>query len=386
MPAPATGRTVLEPPPLAAAPEVADLLAELGLGALLAEQAGAYQGRNDNWFGPTTGGSRVFVKRLGGRDVPQRLARMARFERVLARARQDGAPLGWDTPELLGVRADPALVVFAHLDGAEPLCDLAPDGELPADLARALGRTLAEVHALPRPDDDADPDASYADASDAGPPAGPSRPGFLDFLDFLTEKTWQAASAAELELWALLQHDAELAAALRTLLHGDAGTPVRVPSHGDLRLDQFLRHDGRLHLTDWEEFRLAPPERDLGSLTGEFVHRAVRRLATGLDEDPALDDPRAAHAAIMRQGRLALEGIRPTVRAVLAGYREHAPAPVDLHRVAALAGWHLFDRILAGARHANRLHPLDRAQAGIGRTLILAPQRSAAAIGLTEAP
>ncbi|MDR3035319.1 MAG: class IV lanthionine synthetase subunit LxmK [Kitasatospora sp.] len=377
MPAPATGRTVLEPPPLAAAPEVADLLAELGLGALLEEQTGAYQGRNDNWFGPTTGGGRVFVKRLGGRDVPQRLARMARFDRVLARARQDGAPLGWDTPELLGVRADTALVVFAHLDGAEPLCDLAPDGELPADLARALGRTLAEVHALPRPDD------ADADAAEPDDGAGPSR---LGFLDFLSEKAWQAASAAELELWALLQHDTELAAAVRTLLHGDAGTPVRVPSHGDLRLDQFLRHDGRLHLTDWEEFRLAPPERDLGSLTGEFVHRAVRRLATGLDEDPALDDPQAAHAAIMRQGRLALEGIRPTVRAVLAGYQAHAPAPVDLHRVAALAGWHLFDRILAGARHANRLHPLDRAQAGIGRTLILAPQRSAAAIGLTEAP
>jgi hypothetical protein len=40
MSAPDTTRTVLEPAPLDTAPEVADLLAELGVGALVRDQVG----------------------------------------------------------------------------------------------------------------------------------------------------------------------------------------------------------------------------------------------------------------------------------------------------------------------------------------------------------
>ncbi|MYY04291.1 class V lanthionine synthetase subunit LxmK [Streptomyces sp. ATexAB-D23] len=361
------GRTVLAPPPLDAAGEVNTLLSELGLGTLREEQAGAYAGRNDNWFGPTTTGAAVFVKRMNGPDVSRRLDRMAAFDRALALARQC-TTLSWDTPQLLGLRPASGLAVFALLDGAESLSDLAPEGELPVELCRRTGRALAEVHMLPWPD------------APAGPADAPVAP-VMRFLDFLSEKTWQTSSAAELELWSLLQHDAALAGGLRALPHG--GTSGLVPSHGDLRLDQFLLHGDRLHLTDWEEFRPAEPELDLGGLVGELVHRAVRCLTDTLDDGLA-DDPRAAHAAIMSRGRLALARIRPGVGALMEAYRA-VRGPVDPARIAARAGWHLFDRILAGARHSNRLHPLDRAQAGIGRALILAPQRSSGAIGLTEA-
>ncbi|MFE9428365.1 class V lanthionine synthetase subunit LxmK [Kitasatospora sp. NPDC006697] len=376
MSAPDTARTVLEPAPLETAPEVADLLAELGVGALVRDQIGSYAGRNDNWFGPTAGGTGVFVKRLSGPNAPQRLERMACFDRTLELARQRGAELSWDTPKLMGIRPAVSLAVFELLDGAQSLTDLSPLGELPDELARRVGQALAEVHALP-----ATASAVALDGQDTAP--GTRVPLIMQSLEHLSQKTWQASSAAELELWALLQHDAVLSDGIRAVLRERTGTTGLVPSHGDLRLDQFLLHRDRLYLTDWEEFRLAPPESDLGSLIGEFVHRAVRCLANELDDEPA-QEPEAAHAEIMNQGRRALARIRPTVTALLEAYRR-TRGPVDTGRIAAQAGWHLFDRIFATARHANRLDPLDRAQAGIGRTLILAPQRSAAAIGLTEA-
>ncbi|MFE6765457.1 class V lanthionine synthetase subunit LxmK [Streptomyces sp. NPDC057689] len=361
------GRTVLAPPPLDAAGDVNVLLSDLGLGILREEQAGSFAGRNDNWFGPTSTGAAVFVKRMNGRDMPGRIARMTAFDRAFAIARAHLTP-SWDTPRLLGLRPTHGLAAFALLEGAESLADLAPEGVLPVDLCRRTGRALAEVHMLPWPD---------APQTPQDAPVAP----VMRFLDFLSEKTWQTSSAAELELWSLLQHDAALADGLRALPRG--GGSGLVPCHGDLRLDQFLLHEGRLHLTDWEEFRPAEPELDLGSLVGEFVHRAVRCLTDAVDDDLA-DDPHAAHAAIMARGRLALTRIRPGVAALMAAYRSQR-GPVDTARIAARAGWHLFDRILAGARHANRLHPLDRAQAGIGRAMILAPQRSSGAIGLTEA-
>lgn len=362
------GRTVLEPPPLDSAGEVNAFLSELGLGSLRPERTGSYAGRNDNWFGPTTTGAAVFVKRMNGPDVPRRVARTAAFDRAYATARQH-QDLSWDTPRLLGLRPASGLAAFALLEDAESLADLAPEGVLPLDLCRRTGRALAEVHMLPWPD--------APDTAENAPAAPVTR-----FLDFLSEKVWQTSSAAELELWALMQHDAALADGLRALPR--SGTSGLVPSHGDLRLDQFLLHGGRLHLTDWEEFRPAEPELDLGSLVGELVHRALRCLTDTLD-DSLLDDPAAAHSAIMARGRVALTRIRPGVEALMAAYRA-LRGPVDPAGVAARTGWHLFDRVLAGARHANRLHPLDRAQAGIGRAMILAPQRSSGALGLTEAP
>lgn len=49
-----------------------------------------------------------------------------------------------------------------------------------------------------------------------------------------------------------------------------ASTSEWVVTHGDPNLDNFLRDgEGQLHLTDWGELALGPPERDLFAFTGE---------------------------------------------------------------------------------------------------------------------
>ncbi len=50
-----------------------------------------------------------------------------------------------------------------------------------------------------------------------------------------------------------------------------------VLTHGDPNLDNFLKDKaGRLHLTDWGEVALGPPERDLFMFTGESFEIFLR--------------------------------------------------------------------------------------------------------------
>ncbi|MFB7667005.1 class V lanthionine synthetase subunit LxmK [Kitasatospora sp. NPDC056138] len=364
---PSTDHPPYEPAPLDAYPEVDKLLIDLGLGAF--DRAGlvGHPGRNENWSGPTGNGRAVFVKKLAGRDIARRLHGMTEFDRMYRQVSEGPKPFSWRAPGLLAVQPADALAVFELLPDATMVSHRAEEPGFDPGLAARLGRAVGELHTV-----DWSPTA-------VDEPAAQETPDHEDFLDRLTVKEWQAASAGELELWALLQQDGALVAAIRALRPADATVPL-VPCHRDLRLDQFLLSGDEVYLTDWEEFGPAEPAKDLGSVVGEFIYRAARRLVHDLDEE-LTGDPSAAHRALLEQGRAALAQARPAVRGFLAAYRSIRP-DVDPVRVAAVVGWHLIDRILASARHVHQLSPLDRAQAGIGRTLLLRPERFTAAIGL----
>jgi hypothetical protein len=137
-----------------------------------------------------------------------------------------------------------------------------------------------------------------------------------------------------------------------------------------------------MYICDWEEFRLADAARDLGSFAGEWLHRAVRGLA-GYGGNAAVSET-VSHEEIVRRMADGIAAVRPRVVAFCSGYRQARPT-VDpgLHaRAAGFAGWHLFDRMLASARRSSRLGALERAAAGIGRSVLLAPADYAATLGL----
>ncbi|MFW6695686.1 class V lanthionine synthetase subunit LxmK [Streptomyces sp. MAR4 CNX-425] len=358
------------------------LLDRLGLGELDPGDGESPPGRNDNHAGTTSTGHRVFVKRLrGGRpEAVRRFGRLRRFEETVAAG---GRPPGLPTPACLGWDEDALVVAWEWLGGARSGHDLAAAGEFDEDLARTAGHMIGTLHSL-APERDPDPAADQA----ADPAADPPRLPPVALFDHLPLDYFTEASGACLEGWRMLQPDTGLAAALRDLRARESRAP-RTPAHCDLRLDQFLRFEGRLHLCDWEEFRPADPARDVGAFAGEWLYRAVLEVPSQEDDGPDGDPARAgsrplSHQEVVARGVRELARLRTRTAAFWDGYRRTRPAadPGLAVRAAAFAGWHLIDRMFAAAETRPALTAVDRAAAGIGRSAVLHPEKFTAALGL----
>ncbi|UYQ63117.1 class V lanthionine synthetase subunit LxmK [Streptomyces peucetius] len=349
--------------------EVQDLLTRTGFGSL-AGQANVRKlpGRNHNWIGTTGTGERVFVKRLEGpaEASAARIRQCVTFDRIL----RSGASAELLSPRLLAADTEARVLVFACVDEARSAAQAVREDRLTSDLAYSLGHTVGLLHNLPVEEIVHDEGAS---------PLLPSE----ELLEALPISLFETSSAAELQAWSLLQNDVTLGQALRRLLDRER-LADRVAAHCDLRLDQFLIADGAVYLTDFEEFQAGDAARDLGGVVGDLLHRALLDAATS---DGAAPEP-PSHARMLAQLTDGIGSVRPRITAFWNGYRDTRPTG-DSHlaeRVAAFAGWHLLDRLLAGARTAPRLAALPRAMAGIGRKALLTPGAFLVTLGLTEAP
>jgi hypothetical protein len=333
-------------------PRLNSTLTGLGLGTLTEDGVTSFAGRNPNWAGTTSTGARVFVKHIGGdeREATARLRRAVTVEAERFAGLVTPRCLGWDTAA--------RLIVFELLTPARTGAELARAGEFGDGTAAQAGRLVAALH------------SSSLTVERAAAPFPAVAP-----LAALSWPEFAAATAAELALWRLVQNDAALAAALGDLhLAQERAHPV--PTHCDLRLDQFVDHDGRLYLTDWEELRLADPARDIGAYAGEWLYHAVTRLDAG--------EADLSHEDVVELATAEFARVRPRIATFWRSYLDavgHADEDLAA-RAAAFAGWHQFNRAFAGAHASSRLSAFDRAAAGIGRTALLAPHEFVDELGL----
>jgi aminoglycoside phosphotransferase (APT) family kinase protein len=340
-------------------PEVNALLEGLGLGRFEPEGLTGFGGRNDNWAGTTTGGARVFVKTVArGTDGDSaELARTLAFEKLAERL-PAGSPLRF--PEHLGSDRPAALSAYRLLPGARSGAEVALDGDFDVRLCRQAGEAVATLHSL-------EPEDVELDAGEAPLPP-------LSWLEAFPWSELQDRSMAQIAAWKLVQDDAEAVAALRALRGREQAAP-RTAAHCDLRFDQFILHEGVLHLCDWEEFRLADPARDVGAFVGEWLFQATYSVfaPTG-DKDAPAPGFDLGHREIVARGAEGLRRHVPRIAAFWQGYtRLRTPDPQLAERAVGFAGWHLYDRLIATAQAHATLSPVARAAAGIGRTLLLNP-------------
>lgn len=364
----------LRPLDLALAPEVDDFITSLGFGPLDPSSATDPLGRNDIWSGRTVRGRHVFVKRIaGGTGGRPRFDRSVTFERFADETGLFAPRRG----RLVGSDPEHLLLAFDHVEartGAHLMIEEAFDEAL----AETAGRLVGRLHGTAVPAG-VEPDRTQG----IFPP--------VEFLHGLPAGAFEASSAGELAAWRLLQQDDELVQAL-TRLRRDERAVEPVPSHGDLRVDQFLvtgedadRAEPSLLLTDWEEFRLADPARDVGAFAGEWLFRGVLDIVTDRG-DTAFVDVEFTHDVVLERGAVKLQRLLPLVRSFWAGYRGERPVvdPGLSTRATAFAGWHLIDRLIAGAARTSRLSGIERAAAGIGRNALLSPGRFADVLGLGD--
>ncbi|GAA0850193.1 hypothetical protein GCM10009525_74000 [Streptosporangium amethystogenes subsp. fukuiense] len=350
------------PVPLDQVPEVAEFLTALQLGVLREDMVTAFFGRNDTWAGVTDAGVPVFVKRTIGEAEQVR----RRVDRTRAMGMALDAHPVINAPRFLGGDDASGLLAFTLLQDADSGADLAGEDAFTWDLAHAAGIQVGTLHTLsaPRP----------IEADTSEPPLPPR-----DRLVALPLEVYTAASGAELEAWAILHSDPVITKAIGDLCDRESHGP-HVLVHGDLRLDQFLHHDGTLYLTDWEEARLADAARDVGAFAGEWLYRGVLGMAGPEDG--------MSEREVIANGARRFEALRPYVEAFWTGYLEARPAARDDHELAArataFAGWHLIDRIIVAAHQRGRLSALERAVAGVGRTALLRPAELTTTLGLGE--
>ncbi|QWF82522.1 class V lanthionine synthetase subunit LxmK [Amycolatopsis sp. CA-230715] len=359
--------TAVETPPvfatlseLAGSEATGTLLRGLGLGGFVPESGVSYLGRNQNCAGRTTAGAEVFVKKIDGAAV--QFERAVRFEEM-NRERGGG---GVRAPSLLGHDERNGLLVFERVLGHRSGAELATDDRITASDCARMGALLGRLHGFPA----ADPTRFGAAQS-----VLPEEPA----LRRLSAAQFVELSAAELELWNLIQYDRVLLAAVDRLREHERAA-VHRPIHADLRLDQYLIDGASVYLTDWEEFRLGDPARDVGGFVGEWLYRAVLGIAGNGDDDLS------GHEGVLRRGVAEIAGIRPLVSSFWRGYREAADfADAGLAaRAVGYAGWHTFERLFASARFGPRLSATQRAVVGVGRTALVRPEKFFTALGLED--
>lgn len=348
-------------------PEVERMLVAAGLGRLRRETVTAPIGRNTSWAGTTDTGVPVFVKRLRAGDCAARFDRSVAFHRFL-----EAHAGGLQAPSLLAADGEHHLLAFELVVDAETGGDLMVAEQFTLDHARQVGEMIGSLHAGAVPDG--------VELDQTPPPLPP-----LGFFEGLSLGSFLESSAAELEAWRLLQADRPLTDALHRLRAQEQAAP-RVPSHADFRVDQLLFRDDRVLLADWEEFRLADPARDVGAFAGEWIFRSMLDVVTDRGDDRFVD-LEFTHAAVVQRGAEKLERLLPLVHAFWEGYRSWR-SQVDAGfaaRATAFAGWHLLDRLVAGAASTHRLSGIQRGAAGVGRRAVLDPERFSFVLGLGAA-
>ncbi|WP_371782261.1 class V lanthionine synthetase subunit LxmK [Streptosporangium subroseum] len=350
-------------------PEVDMFLRKLGAGDFHRESLTAPVGRNDTWAGLTDSGRKVFVKRLDGPsdDVRARMRRMLSFENFVGLVNKPALR----SPAFLGIDMDARLVAFEFVDAGMSGAKLMVDETFDDELARAAGEAIGSLH------DGVPPEGEELDES------APTLPALV-LQQGLTLRAFNNFSFAELEVWRLLQNDAALIEAIVELCRREREAP-KVPSHCDLRVDQFIIVRDLVYIADWEEFRLADAARDIGSFAGEWLYRSVLDIVTSRGDSVFIDID-LDHDAVLRRGAEKIERLRPRVqnfwRAYL-GKRKQVDAELA-ERATAFAGWHMLDRMIASSPQRARISGIERAAAGIGRKILLEPRKFASTIGLGE--
>jgi hypothetical protein len=342
--------------------EIDSLLDRLGLGTFDWPAATTVIGRNDNWLGTTTTGERVFVKRIVGTaaEITSGLRRTATFYRT-------GGPVL--TPALLGQDEEAAVQAFRGLDGVRTGEKAALDRTFGTDLGEQAGEALAAVHGL-------DP-APLAETERALP----EQP-HEDVFGGISAELYTESSQAQLQAWQLVQQDPVIVKSLAPL-EDRSSDVVRTPTHGDLRLDQFLIADGGLHLADWETFRLADPARDVGSFVGEFLYHAIFRHLTERTRASARRVP--VPNIVLTERWKPYREVRPVVEAFWQAYHRARPCPDVAERAVVFVAWHLLDRMFIDALARPRLDGVGHTLFRVARTILSAPQRFHAVLGFAHA-
>jgi spectinomycin phosphotransferase len=173
------------------------------------------------------------------------------------------------------------LVVYPFLDAP-----IAADAGLTDEQWVAYGDVVGRLHrtVLPRAIRDALPAEDFVPKAFAG--LGPVQAAVDEDASDDPTRREQAAQwrAHQAEIDAVVRLATKLSAVLRERVgEADASAATFVPCHGDVHTHNVLVDpSGSLHVVDWDELSMAPPERDLMFVLGSPIGLAPGEREAGL--------------------------------------------------------------------------------------------------------
>lgn len=274
------------------------------------------QSRRNSVFVVTSSRGATIVVKQAGPGNADAVAHEAGVLRMLARVPE----LAGHVPKLVHSDEAGARLVLRSPAGAVAWNDLARVPRLPA---RALGRLLAILHAVP-------PDSAET-------------PSHLDrsWGRALYEPAYeqiQQMSAGALDLLERLQASQELCDRLRRLDEEASGDAF---VHGDLRWDNCLTVGPHVHVIDWERAGPGDAAEDLGAAFGEYLRLWLGSIPIVDAADPGRLAHHAGHP---------LERLQPVMRSLWAAYRRGCSRPVALRRVAQMTAVRLLQTAMEYAQ------------------------------------
>jgi hypothetical protein len=307
---------------------------------------------------------RCLVLKLAGAAGGAGIAREAAVLQRL-RALDPGGPLASYLPVLVAYDRADGVIVLESAPGARDMRAHHAEGRFSRGLARAAGRALGLLHAVPPAALDRVPQA-----------VGGSHVHRPDLVGRFT------LSDAAVELTRRLQGSDELCAALDAL--GTDGSADAV-IHGDVRWDNWLaiRAGGtsrwsRLQLIDWERCGAGDAGQDVGAYFGEYLHAWLQSIPIADPREPGL---------LLAHARLPLRRMRPALRAFWEGYgaqRGMPPAALaaTLHRSMRFAAARLITAALEEAQARAELQGHALHSLALSRNMLRRPREAADLLGL----
>ncbi|MWV32045.1 phosphotransferase [Rathayibacter iranicus] len=333
---------------------------QLGVGSWARSEA-LIAGRNENFLVTTPSGESLFVKRLT--DSIGETERVA----ALLSADRHRCAAGWAsfTPLLRAVDPDLGIVVYDAISGL----GLAAPGvaqTLEGGSWAALGTLLARIH------------TARLDDVPAGSALADQFAVYSGYVDAISFDVFWHFTGAELALWSVIQSRSDSLLRTRAEIKEP---PERVPTHGDIRLDQFIKTAQGPQLIDWERYCRGDPAQDLGMLLGDI-------FATFLYQD--FDQNTAAHSTESEefaQRWIHSVGVRATsaYAQIWRAYGQVATnlvTPAFIQRTGWILAWHLIERISSRAQYQSTLSGRDKGVLGIAIFIASAPTQAMAAFGI----
>ncbi|HEC2186174.1 TPA: phosphotransferase [Staphylococcus delphini] len=194
-----------------------------------------------------------------------------------------------------------------------------------------------------------------------------SLPDRRSLMIAISKYDYASCTGAELELFALLHQDKKF---IESLFDENNETDECL-CHGDVRLDQFIWYQNKMYIIDFEELRIGDGTRDLAGIIGSIYFNCL--LKTFSETTQETSDEKEIEAQFIERGMAYIEEMIPIMKSAYEAYS--IVKPINLMNLSINIGWFIIERIMSRAKYSFKLSATDKAILGIGREIILSPNK-----------
>ena len=127
----------------------------------------------------------------------------------------------------------------------------------------------------------------------------------------------------------------------------------------------------RLWIIDFEEFRKGDPTRDLAGIIGAIYFDCLLKTFTETTQETS--NAKKVEAQMLERGKNYIAQMTPTMQLAYQTYA--SKKTMNKIQFAKNIGWFLLERIMSRAKYSFRLSAIDKAILGIGREIIVFPEK-----------